>query len=411
MMLIGPNGLFKKAQDSKIAGRYSSIQDKVYERNAEIEIATRLKEDIDFDNDIFVNDLITECLIIEGIDYYNVDEERIYLGLQNDGSYLYNIALVNLNDSKSNMALRVYAYNSYIELPISNSNGLLINWDVKGDPDNFIVSNKTYFPTHYYEQTGKTYEVQIKGLAEPGTRFGGKESHDYYEYDYEGYISSIINWGENGFSEFHHLGVGLEGPIPLPSKKSFEKVTSFENTFQCTYIEEIPAELFSNCPRVTTFYCTFSRIKGLTEIPEGLFDNCPNLTDFKWTFSGCDNITSIPVELFYKCSDVTTLKGVFNDCRNITSIPAKLFDKCTNVTSFSSIFDTCKKLTSIPVELFDKCLDVTNFSFTFGYCTNLTGNAPDLWNKDKFPKVTSVSVCFSGCSKLTNFSSIPSAWK
>lgn len=45
---------------------------------------------------------------------------------------------------------------------------------------------------------------------------------------------------------------------------------------------------------------------------------------------------------------------------------------------------------------------------TFSGCYNLTGNAPELWTRDN---VQNSYYCFSGCSKLDNYTEIPDTWK
>ena len=136
-------------------------------------------------------------------------------------------------------------------------------------------------------------------------------------------------------------------------------------------------------------------------IPEGLFDNCTEVTDFSSTFKGC---TALQV------------------------IPEGLFDKCTEVRYFGSIFYQCKGLTSIPQGLFDKCTEVTSFGSAFLECLNLTGESPytviqvdgvdtkiHLYERENYPEhftaPTDYGMCFSYCTNLTDYGSIPSGWK
>ena len=140
----------------------------------------------------------------------------------------------------------------------------------------------------------------------------------------------------------------------------------------------------------------------MVAIPEGLFDNCTEVTSFYGTFGGCDNLTTIP---------------------------AGLFDSCTGVTSFSHVFSSCSALTSIPEGLFDYNTKVTEFMYAFSMCGNLTGESPytviningvdtkvHLYERANYPEYfnatpTSYSSCFYDCSRLTDYSSIPTGWK
>ena len=111
-------------------------------------------------------------------------------------------------------------------------------------------------------------------------------------------------------------------------------------------------------------------------------------------------------------------------CSNLQSIPDELFDYNIKVTKFNSTFNSCSNLQTIPVGLFDKCTKVTNFDFTYDNCGALTGETPytlndgvkiHLYERANYPEYftapTSNSYCFRFCSKLTDYSTIPSGWK
>ncbi len=207
---------------------------------------------------------------------------------------------------------------------------------------------------------------------------------------------------------------GLTGNIPGELFADCYSAESFERTFDgCSGLTgNIPADLFANCPKATTFEYTFRDCSGLTgSIPADLFANCPNVTTFEYTFNECSGLMgTIPANLFANCSNVTSFSGTFSSCRGLTgTIPSGLFANCPNVTDFSNVFGSCSGLTgNIPSNLFANNLKVTDFMNTFFYCGNLTGNAPELWNRTN---VTSHDNCFSGCTRLSNYSSIPSDWK
>ena len=127
------------------------------------------------------------------------------------------------------------------------------------------------------------------------------------------------------------------------------------------------------------------------------------------------------VELKFK-DDATTLASVFSGCRGLTSIPDNLFRNNTEVTYFNYTFSSCYGLTSIPSNLFANNTKVISFVSTFSNCDGLTGNVPvdndgtPIYNrsgdgKPGYAIVITYNDCFQGCTGLTDYSSIPTAWK
>lgn len=102
---------------------------------------------------------------------------------------------------------------------------------------------------------------------------------------------------------------------------------------------------------------------------------------------------------------ITSLEQAFLET-SITSTPKMIVAR--NVTDFSLCFSGCASLTTIPQGLFDNCTNVTNFSGCFGDCASLTSALPDVWNKDKFPKVTDGAEYAYGCTKAANYNEVPS---
>ena len=151
----------------------------------------------------------------------------------------------------------------------------------------------------------------------------------------------------------------------------------------CKNVSSIPSELFSSCPKVTTFVGVFNGCTSLTSVPEGLFDNNTIVTSFgKWW------------------------NGAFQECSNLVSVPTDLFKYNTEVASFNCAFISCNNLKNIP-DLSNNT-KVTDFSWMFENCTNVEGEAYPIWN---FTSVTNFNKCFLGCKKLSNYSEIPTDWK
>ena len=204
-------------------------------------------------------------------------------------------------------------------------------------------------------------------------------------------------------------------------------ILNYKDTFWGSGITAIPKGLFNKCTKVTSFEGTFGYCYKLQAIPEGLFDNCTEVTDFSGAFYWCYSLQAIPEGLFDKCTKVTNFERTFNRCTKLQTIPVEFFDNNTKVTSFANTFGECDALTSIPEGLFDHCTEVTNFSMTFEGCTKITSESPytiinvngqdvkvHLYERANYPEYftvpTSYTDCFNNCTKLTDYSTIPSSW-
>ena len=472
-MTIGPEGLIEKAKESKLDSRYAVIMDKIRVREHEIELAAAKKEEGESQED-FINRLITEDLITVDDDY---DNKTIYLGKQKDGTYKYIInvldeSMTNLKidelqgtlreatEAMKNMTftIKTTIANQKIHLPINNTAGLQVNWDSANSPNNFVnfteielvrwsnyshPNDSATYPVHTYLSMG-TYQIQIKGIAQPNTSFG----NTVFQYSNANNCEFIElkYWGENGFSAFNCFGKNKMTTVPSPTKNSFENVLNFdylfnaapnlsripENLFvnstqttsyaftflQCYSLTKIPANLFLNSKNAKSYYGTFNFCKGLTSIPEKLFINCSNVEDFSQTFYYCENLASIPEKLFINCSKVNDFSRTFGACKNLTFIPEKLFANSPLVTTFESVFSGAYIVTTIPEDLFSKNTNVINFNSSFEACTSITSipgklfinctKVTDFWGTFRScDSLTSIpGNLFENCSNVINFSSV-----
>ena len=202
-----------------------------------------------------------------------------------------------------------------------------------------------------------------------------------------------------------------------------EDVTSFIYCFDnCSKLTSIPSTLFANNADVTDFSTCFQGCSGLTSIPSTLFANNADVTDFSTCFQGCSGLTSIPGNLFENNTAVTDFNSCFGSCSGLTSIPANLFASNTAVTDFENCFSNCSGLTSIPSTLFAANTAVTDFFGCFQSCRNITSSCPvdkdgtPIYNrsgsgKEGYAVVSYRRYCFYGCTKMTDYASIPSDWK
>ena len=172
----------------------------------------------------------------------------------------------------------------------------------------------------------------------------------------------------------------------------------FRRTFQYCYgLTSLPAGLFAGLrgqPAQSMFSSTFNRCTGLTSSPQGIFDSfsgVPVYEMFNNTFSNCTSLASIPSGLF----------------KNINGAPA---EKMFNYT-----FEKCTKLTSIPDDLFGQiegAAAANMFSYMFSGCTGLTGDSAKINGQFLYEIWESGGTdMYANCSKLSDYSTMPSAWK
>ncbi len=196
----------------------------------------------------------------------------------------------------------------------------------------------------------------------------------------------------------------------------------------CSSLTVIPNGLFANFAIATTFASVFTNCTGITVIPENLFTGCIASEKFTSSFSGCTSLTSVPGNLFADCSATTDFQAVFSGCTALEEIGTDLFAKNTAVTTFYQSFQKCSSLKAIPENLFANCKVVTDFRNTFDGCTSLTGeSAYDVIESSEKVSVihiyersdytdagytapTKYSSCYSSCTELNDYNSIPKEW-
>ena len=224
----------------------------------------------------------------------------------------------------------------------------------------------------------------------------------------------------SGSGTLNHTFVNVgEHEVKVLFKKG---LTIFESCFSyCNRLTSIPSDLFTNNPEVTSFVYCFNGCTGLTSIPSNLFANNPKVINFNYCFYGCRGLTSIPEELFANNTKAADFECCFYNCSGLTSISEGLFANNTKAANFRSCFKGCTGLTSIPSDLFANNTQVTIFENCFNGCTGLTSSTPldndgtPLYNrsrgKEGYSAVTRHTGCFSGCTLMSDYSSIPSDWR
>ena len=231
---------------------------------------------------------------------------------------------------------------------------------------------------------------------------------------------------------------GLTGSIP---ELLFAGITGnpthgmFAYTFMgCSGLTgNIPDKLFSGIygqPNANMYASTFSGCSGLTgNIPNKLFGDIygkPVSSMFHNTFMGCSGLRgSIPADLFGNLTGAPAyamFHFTFSGCTGLTGeIPAGLFGNLSGNPAgymFAGTFLNCRGLTGgIPDNLFGNLTNnFASYQFyrTFEGCTGLNGesakmNGEYLYNI--WPDATYAGYMYRGCTGLTDYADIPTAWK
>lgn len=239
---------------------------------------------------------------------------------------------------------------------------------------------------------------------------------------------------------FKHTFYGCTGLTSIPSGlfagiSGTPQSSMFNGTFYgCTGLRgAVPSGLFSGvtgAPAYAMFHETFYGCTGLTSIPANLFagvSGAPAGLMFKNTFYGCSHLTSIPSGLFagIKGAPASSMfNSTFANCTGLTSIPSGLFAGVKGAPAsamYYSTFSGCTKLSGqIPVGVFGTLSGSPAslmFKQTFSGCSGLTGpsarnpNGTYLYNVFSSATASHVGSMYYGVKSLSDYSSIPSAWK
>lgn len=197
---------------------------------------------------------------------------------------------------------------------------------------------------------------------------------------------------------------------------------------RCSKLKSIKGDLFNSLINSATnksdydlffYYCS-----SLASIPENFFQSIvassdATRTNLRTFFGRCSSLTSIPEKLFAYFSEqvhpVLNINSMFTDCTGLKSIPDGLYKNLpSHIKTIDWVlnFIRCTGLTSLSPELFNirEDLKVAELGDMFWGCTGLTGEAPPLWEQERFESIRHVG-CFYNCTKLTNYAEIPEEWK
>lgn len=234
---------------------------------------------------------------------------------------------------------------------------------------------------------------------------------------------------------------------------------------------KINNQLFTYCPNITNMSHIFDGCHNLGSedngIPMGIFYHCPNLQDISYAFSSCWNIQnpfsygglSLNKVLFVNNPELVNVSHLFENAHvgfigENTANPILLFPVQTKIEDASYLWNGCEMADAqgyelIPFIYTSKVLkniegmfmgqtfsrDISsnydsynpqyswdnlqniipaleNCSNLFSGNTNLTGNATAMIESlQKITTLTNHEKAFEGCTKLSDYNSIPTDWK
>lgn len=174
-----------------------------------------------------------------------------------------------------------------------------------------------------------------------------------------------------------------------------------------SFITTIPTDILAYSPKLTSLKLAFASTK-ITSLPKILTSVNAGITNLDNAFSQNRSLTSVPTGLLQAVPNVTSAGALFANCEALTTVPADLFSYCPNLTRVQSAFMYCTRMTNVPSNLFASCPNITNVSYCFYGCTAIASAIPNMWSRSN---VTTYALYARNCTKASNYSSIPAAWK
>lgn len=205
-------------------------------------------------------------------------------------------------------------------------------------------------------------------------------------------------------------GTRLTGELPATV---FKRATSENLSISMTFGNinygdgiTIPENFFSELTGNVIVYGVFNSSK-LTSVPSTIFDDVTaNITNMGYAFYGTQaaSYPDLTASCFANC---TNTRSCFNDCSNASGPVPKMTNMtlCTDATSYV----TGSPFTSIPSDAFDGCTSLEYVGNMFKNLTSLTGNSYQFWNWADQPDAK--AECYQNCTNLTDYASIPAAYK
>lgn len=327
------------------------------------------------------------------------DGTDLWITIGGVGSYPFTLEIVMSGAGTFTLPL-VEHYNTSSDCQYN----AIVDWG-DGSENSVITAYDDAERVHTYATAG-TYQIKITGTLDG---FSFNNTGDKLK------VTRVVHWGTSdqfagfkylkggfsGCSNLTQIGTGPIGASPTGGVAGVE-LDGFSGTFLwCPLITEIPVDLFRLHTAVTTdaFRSTFYEDFALRIIPEDLFRYNVSASSYAFsaTFYRCYALETVPAMFWYNTAAVSYgFRSTFQDCKNL-QLHSEIFcasgDKSTRFLNQSVSFDSTFRLTT--------------------WSGSVKGTAPDLWNYSFGSGTPNKNLCFSGqsTSSLTNYASIPAAWR
>lgn len=174
----------------------------------------------------------------------------------------------------------------------------------------------------------------------------------------------------------------------------------------------------------------------ITEIAEGAFV-LPNVTDLAYFLGQCSKVKSLPSDFLTGATEVIDMRGAFHKC-GLSALPDGFLSGATSLSNAYRLFGYCP-LSTVQKGLMAACAgSLTTIQVAFMNCTRLTTDINDIFSAESYPKVTNATQAFynaveltgealkfiekipnttshnqmfTGCTKLSDYSQIPTDYQ
>lgn len=149
---------------------------------------------------------------------------------------------------------------------------------------------------------------------------------------------------------------------------------------------------------------------GIKSIPAGLFAPLINVNQASNTYSDLSNLVDVPEDAL-DWGDNLNAPYTFLRCYNLRTLPYGVIARMKNPANFVSMFQQCTKLEININELLEAApiiKSAANLKEMFYHCPNIKGSALDFIAQCS---ATHTIGAFYGCTGLSDYSSIPLAWR
>ena len=199
-----------------------------------------------------------------------------------------------------------------IILPVSTDERVIIDWGDGETTTNNVKDLERVNLTpadwlkHDYSQKNTEMSITLRGNVHMINSTNSTKAK----------LLEVTDWGESDLVYIKLANCTNLRRIASPRTDSFKNLSYVEEIFKnCSNLKTLPENLFKNCTKITSFENSFSE-SGIEEIPSSLFEDCTNAINFRGTFYKCTALTGIVPELWNRESNPEGYE-CFSFCRNV----------------------------------------------------------------------------------------------